>query len=480
MKQIVWRFIFLFIAGIGFLNSSSAQSKMWTLEECINHALDNNIQILQSDLNQKIAEQNLKASKYNALPNLNALASHRYNFGQTIDPFTNQFANSQVRSNSFSLSTSFTIFNGFRNVNTIKRNQAQTEAAKFDLEKLKNDISLNIANGYLAILFNQELLKNAEAQLKITNQQVDRIAKQVAAGVLAEGASKEIEAQYASEELNRVNAQNQLRVSKLNLAQFLRLESAEGFEIVSPNLDNFQSVKELITPGALYLTALEVLPEIKSAEYGVYVAEKGKEIAKSNYYPTLTVGGSIGSGFSGANREVVAVEDLGFQPTGEVTSGGDEVLSRSILPTFQDKSFSDQIDENENKSIGFNLSIPLFNGLSARTSVQQAKIQQQIAELNLENTKLGLRQNIESAHNDAVAALLRYKAAEKSVSALKTSFGYTQDRFDVGLINSFDFNTEKNRLINAESELLQAKYNYIFSTKVLDFYQGNTISFNKK
>lgn len=455
MKRIILRGAFLLL-GAGFLINTTAQTKTWTLEECIDYALENNIQIQQSDLNRKIADQNVIASKYNALPNLNASASHRYNFGQTIDPFTNQFANTQVRSNAFSISSGFTIFNGFRNINTIKRNQAQSEAARYDLDKLKNDISLNIANAYLAILFNQEVLKNAEAQLKVTNEQVDRIAKQVAAGVLADGASKEVEAQYASEELSKVNALNQLKLSKLNLAQLLRLENAEGFEIVSPNLDNFKSVSELITPGALYLTALEIMPEIKSAEYGLYTAEKGTQLARANYYPTLTVGGSIGSGFSGANRRL---NSEGF---------------------LEQVPFTDQIDQNENKSIGFSLSIPLFNGLSARTSVKQAKIQQQIADLNLENTKLVLRQNIESAHNDAVAALLRYRAAEKSVAALRTSFSYTRDRFNVGLINSFDFNTEKNRLINAESELLQAKYNYIFSTKVLDFYQGNTVSFNKK
>jgi len=195
-----------------------------------------------------------------------------------------------------------------------------------------------------------------------------------------------------------------------------------------------------------------VMPEVKSAEYSLYSAETSKKIARGGYIPTLSMNGSIGTGFSGANRR------------------------RNSEGVLEQVSFADQIDENENKSVGFRLSIPIFNGLATRTNVQRAKLQLQSAELNLENTKLQLRQNIESAHNDAVAALKRYRAAEKSVTALNTSFKYTQERFNVGLINSFDFNNEKNRLNNAESELLQAKYNYIFSTKVLDFYQGKAIS----
>ncbi|MBL4706873.1 MAG: TolC family protein [Flavobacteriales bacterium] len=458
MKKIIFKkevFTFSLVFSLFLGASVSAQDKVWTLEECISYALENNIQIQQSELNQQISKQDLVASRYNILPSANASASHTYNFGQTIDPFTNQFANSQVRSNSLSVSSSLTLFNGFRNVNTIKRNQAQLKAAEYDLQKMKNDISLNIANSYLGILFNEELLKNAESQLRVTQGQIDRIDKQVKAGVLAEGALKDIEAQFANEELQVINAQNQLKLSKLNLEQMLRLESAEEFEIVSPSMDNFQSVSELVSPGVLYLTALQTMPEIKSAEYGVYSAEKSVQISRSGYLPSLSMTGSLGSGFSQNNKEFIDNE-------------------------LKVKPFTNQLDDNFNKSVSFRLSIPIFNGLSARTNVRRAKLQAQSAQLAYDNAQLVLRQNIESAHNDAVAGLKRYRAAEKSVSALTTSFNYTQERFNVGIINSFDFNNEKNRLNNAQSELLQAKYNYIFSTKVLDFYQGKAISFTKK
>ena len=467
------------ILFFGLAKSYTAQNKVWTLEECIQHALDNNIQVQQNELSQKLAEYDLQQAKYNVLPDVNGFATHGYNFGQTIDPFTNQFANTQVQSNSFSLSSTFTIFNGFRNVNTIKRSQAQQKSAQLDLEKMKNDISLNIANSFLGILFNQELLKNAEAQLKVTQLQIDRIEQQVKAGALPEGALKDINAQFASEELNVVNAENQLNISKLNLAQLLRLESFDDFEILSPNLSTFNGVQELVSPNALYLSALETMPEVKSAEFNLYSAHKNTQIARSGYLPTLSVSGSIGTGFSGANRELIGFSPPQTVRTSDFTSSGEEIFTTTQTPIFGDKPFSDQFSENENKSIRFSLAIPIFNKFSARIGVQRAKLQEQVADLNYESVKLTLRQNIESAHNDAVAALKRYKAAEKSVAALETSFDYTQERYKVGIINSFDFNNEKNRLINAQSELIQAKYNYIFSTKVLDFYQGGGISLSK-
>lgn len=478
-KNTAISFIFLFLLlPFSVVQAQEAEPKVWSLEECITYALQQNIQVKQTEISQKLAEEDLKASKYDLLPNLNGFATNIYNFGQTIDPFTNQFATERVRSNSLGINTQLTLFDGFRNINTVKRNQADLESSRFDLEKMKNDISLNIANQYLQILFNKELLKNARNQLLVTKIQIDRISKQVEAGSLPEGSLRDIEAQFASEELQVVNAENQLKLSKLNLAQLLRLENAAEFDVLSPPLDDFQGVSELISPGALYLTALDIMPEVKSAEYSYYSAEKTRSLARGAYYPTLTMTGSVGSGYSGANQIVTNREFIGFTPNGNTVNGDPQmpVFSPAFLPTFETKPFGDQLDDNFNRSFGFRLNIPIFNGMASRIGVQRAKLSVQSAELALEDTKLQLRQNIESAHNDAVAALKRYKAASKSVEALKLSFDYTQERFNVGLINSFDFNNEKNRLNNAQSELLQAKFDYIFRTKVLDFYQGKAIN----
>ena len=460
-----------------FAVNAQDQNKEWTLEACISYALENNIQVQQRQINRQIAEQDLKASKFDLLPDLNGFASHGYNFGQSIDPFTNQFASTRVRNNSFSLSTNFVIFNGFRKYNTIQRNKSQLEASRYDLEKMKNDISLNVANAYLRILFNKEILKNAENQIAVTQIQIDRIQKQVNAGSLPEGALKDIQAQKATEELQRVNAENDLILSKLNLAQLLRLENPNEMKIADPQLENFTGNSEMIEPGTLYGIASERMPEIKSAELNLYGAEKSISIARSGYLPSLSFRGSLGSGFSGNNREIVGRGDTLIVPTGDFTSNDNEqVLTQVAQPIFEQKAFSDQLDDNFNRTISFTLNIPIFNGMSVRTNVQRAKLQRQNAELTLENTKLQLRQDIETAHNDAIAALNRFQAAERSVDALETSFNYTEERFRVGMINSFEFNNEKNRLNNARSELLQAKYNYIFSTKVLDFYQGKALS----
>lgn len=471
----IFSVLFLFL-GINTGFSQASEQKVWSLDDCINYAQEKNIQVQKNILNKKIAEQDYIASKYNALPNLNGSATNIYNFGQTIDPFTNTFATTQVRSNQFALSSTLVLFDGFQTINQIRLNKAQVDASRFDLEAIKNDISLNVANAYLQILFNKELERNAQNQLRVTQIQIDRVEKQFKAGAVPEGTLQEIQSQYATEELQLVNAQNQSKLSKINLAQLLNLETSEGFDVVEPNLDNFQGVSELITPGALYETAIDMMPQIKRAEYNYYAAEKSKSLARGRYYPTLNLTGSIGSGYSGANRNSI-ITPTGLQPTGAVTANGVQVLSPGFDRRFERKPFSDQLDENVNQSIGFRLSIPLFNGMSSRTSVQKAKLNVQSAELDLTNAKLQLRQNIETAHAEAVAALKRYKAAQKSVEALETSFEYTNQRFSVGLLNTFDFNNEKNRLNNSRSELLQAKYEYIFKTKVLDFYRGQTLTF---
>ncbi|MAY83649.1 MAG: hypothetical protein CMP59_05890 [Flavobacteriales bacterium] len=472
----------LFCFSIAQSFAQAEEKKEWTLDECINYAYEHNIQVQQNIINMRLAEQDLKASKYNVLPNLNGSASHVYNFGQTIDPFTNTFATTQVRSNQLALSSTLTIFNGFQNINNIKFNQAQLEANRYDLETMKNDIALNVANAYLQILFNQELAKNAANQLEVTQIQLERIEKQVTAGALPQGDLQEIQAQLASEELQLVNAENQLRLSKINLTQLLNLTEHKNFEVVEPNLDDIEGNAELINPGVLYENALDIMPQVKRAESNFFAAEKNTSLARGRYYPTLNLTGSIGSGYSGANQEIVGINDLGLTPSGDVveTSPGNfiPVLSPTATVIREDKPWDDQLDDNFNKSIGFRLSIPIFNGLNSRTNVQKAKLNLENAQLSLENTKLQLRQNIETAHAEAVAALKRYNAAKKSVEALETSFEYTTQRFGVGLLNSFDFNNEKNRLNNARSELLQAKYEYIFKTKVLDFYRGQALTFN--
>ncbi len=467
----------LLSVAFALLAMDSTGQKQWSLEECINYAIDKNLSVKRSALNLELSAENLKQSKYNILPSVNANASNTYNFGQTIDPFTNRFATETVRSNSFGISASLNVFNGFQTMNSIRSNRAGFEASVADLEKMKNDISLNVANSYLQILFNIELLRNAENQLSVTLVQLDRITKLVNAGSQPQGAQFDIEAQLAQEDLNKVNAENQLNLSILNLKQLLQLNASEEFAVVEPKLGDIEEQQVATTPGAIYENSLQIMPEIKGSELRLVQAEQELKRARGGYSPRLTVTGSFGTGYSGASQEVIGSEAPQLVPTGGfVQNTGDIIVAPVSSPIVQDKAFGDQLDDNINRSVGMNLSIPIFNGLSSRTNVSRSKIQLDQAENTLLETKQQLRQQIESAYLDAAAALKRYESAKASVKALNESFKYTQQRFDVGLLNSFDFSNEKNRLIQAESSLLQAKYEFIFKTKVLEFYQGKALS----
>jgi outer membrane protein len=470
------RFIAVLIVAVSATSALNAQKK-WTLEECISHAVTQNISIKGTELNLESTSINLSQSQYSRLPSVNANASNTYNFGQTIDPFTNQFATNTVRSNSFFLNAQVTVFNGFQTLNTVKANKTELRAAETDLQKMKNDISLNVANIYLQILFNKELLRNAESQLEVTKVQALRIEKLVAAGSQPQGAQFDIEAQMAQEELNQINAKNQLDLSLLNLRQLLLIESSEEFEVIEPNIENIDKGKVLSTPGAIYENSLTIMPEIKSSEYRLVAAEQSLKASRGAYSPRISLNGSYGTGYSGASRELASTSNLGLQPTGAVVQGTNEpILAPAFTSIFQDKSFNDQLRDNINSSIGISLSVPIFNGLNARSNVSRSKVQFSQAELALTESKLQLRQQIESAYLDATAASKRFESASASVKALTESFKYTQERFNVGLLNSFDFSNEKNRLIQSQSNLLQAKYEYIFKTQVLEFYQGKTIS----
>jgi len=470
------RSVAVFVLAFVLTSTVNAQKK-WTLEECISYAVEQNISIKRTSLNLENSAVNLSQSQYGRLPSLNGSASNTYNFGQTIDPFTNQFATTTVRSNSFFLNAQVTLFNGFQTLNTVKANKTELQAAESDLQKMKNDISLNVANLYLQILFNKELLRNAESQLEVTKIQAQRIEKLVAAGSQPQGAQYDIEAQLAQEELNRINAKNQLDLSLLNLRQLLLIESSEDFEVVEPSIDNIDKGKMLSTPGAIYENSLTIMPEVKSSQYRLVAAEQTLKASRGAYSPRITLSGSYGTGYSGVSQELVGITDLGLQPNGDVVQGSNTpVLSPTTIPQFQDKSFNDQLRDNINSSIGVSLTVPIFNGMAARSNVSRSKIRLEQAELDLTDTKLQLRQQIESAYLDAAAASKRYESASASVKALTESFKYTQERFNVGLLNSFDFSNEKNRLIQSQSNLLQAKYEYIFKTQVLEFYQGKTIS----
>lgn len=456
--------------------------KVWTLEDCINYALENNLDINRQMLTVEANKATVLQSGLTMLPNLNMGGTNTWNFGQTIDMYTNDFATTTVRSNNFYISSNVTIFGGFQKVNTFRANQINLMASQYDLNVLKDNISLSIAGYFLDILFNRELLDIAREQLRITTLQVERVQKLVDAGSAAQGDLLNIQAQKAAEELTVVEANNRLKLSYISLQQLIEIPVKEDFVIERPNLKQVQPPSATVNSDMIFNRAMEVRPEIKSAELKVEYARRRLAIARGYIQPTLTFGGSWGTGYSGAARELDpdVKPELSWQPSGITKISRDTVLSPVVNYGTRVKSFSDQLNDNNNQSIGFNLNIPIFNGWSGRTAIRQAKIQASQAEIDLGIQTRNLRKTIEQAYADAAAALQKYTASEQRVRAQGEAFNYAQQKFDVGMMTAFDYNTSKKDLTRSESELLQAKFDFIFKTTILDFYMGNPIRIERE
>ena len=468
----------LLVFSFVFLSGSGLAQKIWTLEDCINYALENNLDIRKQLLSVESNKKTLLQSGLNMLPDLNANGSNVWNFGQTIDQYTNSFATNTVRSNNFYLQSNVVLFSGFQKLNTLKQNQINVLASKYDLDVLKNSISLAVAGFYLDILFNSELLDVAREQLRITTAQVDRIQKMVEAGSSARGDLLNIQAQRATEELTSIEAENRLSISNLSLQQLIDLPVTRDFRIDKPGLRAVEAPRDMITPEIIYEKSLKARPEIQSAELRVQSAQKSLAIARGVLYPSLSFAGSWGTGYSGAAKE----KDPGVPPVVTMQKFGITQLSRDTVYAYGAQyatrvtSFSDQLHQNENQSLGFYLRVPIFNGWQGRNAINQAKILRTQAEVELDIIKRDLRKLIEQSYADAVASLKKFNASREKVNAQEESFKYTQQKFDVGLMTSFDYNNSKKDLTKAQSELLQAKYDFIFKTTILDFYMGNPIT----
>jgi outer membrane protein len=473
-------FTFLFLTGF-FISSAQNIKKVWTLEDCINYALDHNLDIKKQILTVEANKKQLLQSKLTLLPNLNLNATNVWNFGQTIDMFTNTFATTTVRTNDFYAQSSTTLFSGLTKVNTIKQNSINLLASRYDLDVLKNNISLSVAGYFLDMLLNKELLDVANNQIEITKTQVSRMEKLVEAGSFAKGDLLNIQAQEASEALAVVQADNQLIISRLSLQQLIDLPVTLDFQIEIPPLKPVEDSKRIESPEQIFNIAVEKRPEIKSADLRVQSAEKSVAIARGVLYPTLSFGGSLGTGFSGADKEVDPTHpaDTITFPVGSTQNTHEIVMAKELQYQYRVKSLNDQLKTNDNQTLGFYLAIPIFNGWTARTNISLAKIQREKAEFDLEIQRRDLRKNIEQAYVDASSSLQQYNASLQKVTAQEESFKYTQQKFDVGMMTSFDYNNSKKDLTKAQSDLLQAKYDFIFKTTILDFYMGKPISINK-
>jgi outer membrane protein len=451
IRSIIVAFVFV----LGVTNTQAQTDAEWTLERCISFAIENNIQIKQSALQQESARLDKTQALAQMFPNLNASGGFNMNFGRNIDPGTNAFVNEQVNSNNWRLGSNVTLFNGLRLLNSFKQSQLDLIAAEYDVQGLGNDISMNIATAFMQVMFNEELLLVAQEQFDITSEQLARTVKLVDAGSLPEGMAFDVEAQLASNELQVINMENALSASVLALKQMLNLPASESFRIKRPDSDVPMEELGATTVGTVYDHALNNWPQIKARETRLESARKSEQIAFASYTPTLSANGSVSTFFSSS------FQDIDFT-----------TFERTPI------AYGDQMERNLSESVGLSLSVPIFNGLQSRTAVKKARLGRMNAELQLQDQKNQLYSSVQQAYNDAQAAKRQYDASDKSVNATEKAFEYAEQRYKVGMMNALEFNTSSNNMIRSQSELLRSKYDYIFKMKVLDFYQGKPITFD--
>lgn len=459
------------------------------LEQCVNIAIENNLSVRRSTLSKESSQIGLTQSKASRLPSVNLGANSGYNWGRSIDPRTNAYISQQIQTIGFNGGASVVLFNWFRLTNTVRQSRMNYESAEYDVEKAKNDVSLNIVTFYVNVIFTKELLENAKYQLQSSEEQLERTKKLVAGGALPRTNELELISQVATNEVNVINAQNDLNLALLNLKQAMLIPTSQAIEIIVPDLDVDQMGLD-VTPEDVYLTALNNMPEIKSAERQVESAVYAVKVAEAGYSPTLNLNGNFSTNYSDAfqqfnpnldNPFVINTDGNGNPITTSTfyqTSNGVPVEQVSVTNngSYETVAFRDQLDQNLSKSITLSLSIPIFNGLQAKSSVQNAKINLQISEITVMEQKNALRQTIESAYNDAFSASKVYGASLKQVEALEETFRSVANQYNLGASNFTDYQVASNNLFAAKSDLVRAKFDYIFKLKILDFYQGKSIS----
>ncbi|WP_426095611.1 TolC family protein [Flavobacterium sp. DSR2-3-3] len=452
-----------------------AQPKIWTLEECVKYAIQNNISIKQSELDIKTAAIDKKGAFGNFLPSLNANASHSWNIGLNQDITTGLLQNQTTQFTSAGANVGVDIYKGLQNQNTLRKANLSIVAAKYQLLKMQEDIALNVANAFLQVLFNKENLKVQKEQLGINQKQYTRSEELVNAGSIPRGDLLDIKATVASNNQNVIAADNALLISKLSLAQLLQLKDFENFDVVDDT--NMRDGNNILaqTPVAIYDKAVESRTELKIARTNLEIAQKDVKIAKGAFQPTLQGFYSFNSRVAYSDR-VVSIIPNTLNPTstvGYVQGTNQNVLTNNFSPVLGNPSpFFNQFGDNKGQSFGIQLSVPIFNGFSVRNNVERSKVSLERSKIAVEQQDLDLQRNVFTAFTDAKGALNAYESSVVALEARQGAYNYAKERYDVGLMNSFDFNQSQTLLTNAQSEVIRTKYDYIFKIKILEFYFG--------
>ena len=428
----------------------SAQPKQWSLRECCDYAVANNISIKQQENQRRQEEIQLSTSKNSRLPDLSGSVGQNFSFGRGLTA-DNTYSNTNTSSTSFSLGTSVPLFTGFQIPNQIKLNQLNLEAATADLEKAKNDIRMQVAQAYVQILYDMELADVAHRQIAIDSAQVARLQAFVNNGKASEAELSQQKATLANSTLTAIQADNNTRLALLTLTQLLELSSPEGFNIVRPDISDYAALSEYadyssLTPDAIYAEALGIKPEIAAQMLRLKGTEHSIKIAQAGNYPTLSLSGGLGTNYY-------------------TTSG------------FKADGFGTQLKNNFSQYIGLNLNVPIFNRFQTRNSIRTARINQENQQLTLENTKKTLYQDIQKVYYNALNAQAKEKASQQAVATANDAFHLTQAKYENGKATITEFNESKNNYLKAESDLVQARYENIYQKALIAFYRGKDLAF---
>lgn len=455
--------------------AASSQSKKWTLEECVNHAIQHNITIKQSELDKQSAEINKNDAFGKFLPTVNGRTSHSWNIGLNQNITTGLLENQTTQFTSAGLGVGVDIYKGLQNQNQLRRANLSIIASQYQLTKMQEDVSLNVVNAYLQILFNKENLKVQQQQLQYDTKQMERTKELVDAGVVAKGDLLDVNATVATDNQRLIAAENALLISKLSLAQLLQLENFQEFDIVDADIDAVLSKVLLEDPKTILNKAKETRTDLKIAQMNVAIAEKDVSIARGAYQPTLQGYYNFDTRASYSDRVIGSVPNTQnpTTPIGYVEGTGEVVVRNNVTPVLGNPdAIFNQFSDNKGHSFGVQLNVPIFNGFATRNNVSRSKVTLERSKIALEQSELDLERTVYTAYTDTKGAQKSYEAAVTTLEARENSMTYAKERYEVGLMNVFDYNQAQTLYVNAQSEVLRTKYDYIFRTKILEFYFG--------
>lgn len=433
------KFSYLFI-GIGAMCMPVHAQQAWTLKKCIDYAIEHNLTIKQQEASAEQSKIELSTAKNSRLPDLNGSASHSFSFGRSLQA-DNTYNSINTQNTGFSLSTNVPLFTGLQIPNNIALSKLNLQAALEDLNAAKENVSIQVASSYLQVLFNDELARVAHEQVDLSREMLVQREAYFRNGKASESELYEAKSRVAQDELSAVQADNDYQLALLDLSQLLELPSPDGFAIVSPQTDAVENLGTPLPPAEIYADALLIKPVIKAAQYRLEGAQKSIRIAQSAYYPQL----SLGAGLSTNYYKMSGMDNAGF---------------------------GSQLRDNFSQYVGLTLSIPIFNRLATRNRVRSARIQQTTLGWQLEDSKKTLYKEIQQAYYNTLSAQTQYTSSRTAAEAAKASFDLMKERYLNGKANATEFNESRTAWMRAVSDQLQAKYNYIFRFKILDFYRG--------